>query len=247
MQGGSLHLFLLCVREGQPEKRRSSMSVSTPYAYCARQMHCRIPGINESLLRDSCLMVRLSPVPPKMIVWHAGESGIRTEWMDMACGSSWLVSSTSYPQALRMVCAMLSAVPDGASALWVRCCSMMATLSNAPASRLAMDCKAIAPKEKFGTMNPPIPASPPITLPSDATRAPRRSCLRSTCCLMLSMKSCDSPVVPTTKAIFLSTHSDRSCFVHSECEKSTTTSGFHSDRASNESLTGIMRFVVFAT
>src|SRR5581483_4162200 len=141
------------------------------------------PGMNEDRSRESCLIVSVSPVPPKSTSWWATRPADRTEWTrtsstlaPRAPGRDDAVASGGTPRppaarAAAMMDAVRSAVPDGASALFAWCSSMTSAESKNLAAWAAKRIIKMAPTEKFGTTRT-------RTLPCSASQ-PRTSSMRS--------------------------------------------------------------------
>src|SRR4051794_5122052 len=130
------------------------------------------PGMNDSREIESCLMVSVSPRPPKMTSWWATSPGSRTEWIDWC----------TLPPASRISSAVRLAVPDGASFFWSWCSSMIST-SGMWAAIWREACIIItAPIAKFGATNRfalPTPSrlekSAPVVPITQCTPASRQS------------------------------------------------------------------------
>ena len=119
--------------------------------------------MNEARSSESCLIVRVSPVPPNSTSWCATSPATRTECtctsstvVPRAPGNADRVASGGTPRpalarAAAIIEAVRSAVPDGASALFAWCNSITSAETKNRAACPANRIIKMAPTEKFGT------------------------------------------------------------------------------------------------
>jgi hypothetical protein len=93
------------------------------------------PGMKDERSVESCRIVSVCPCPPKMTSWCATRPGRRTEWMRIPSTSPPRAPSIDSPSGPRQASPRSSwirrtvaiAVPEGASAFWSWCSSMIST------------------------------------------------------------------------------------------------------------------------